>query len=841
MRLPEIWPALLLLATCIQCGGCDGILGDGEGAAVASDGPPAPDHDSQNRDDLDEWVVHVPKGHEAARQFALEHDLELLAEVVPGSNEFHVSAAAAAAKNGRNHLDRDKRSVNIHRNHHHRDEHRSSDELPEPTMADPHYIEKRILRHKDVHWAERQAAKRRTKRDNSDYQLIDQLSFSDPFWHKMWYINRPNDFNMNVEEAWRLGVSGRGVSVTILDDGVEKGHPDLIDNYDPLASTDINDNDSDPQPRYDFSDSNRHGTRCAGQVAAASNNSLCAVGIAYNAGIGGIRMLDGQVSDAVEARSLSFNPDHVDIYSSSWGPNDDGKTVDGPGRLATRAFINGITRGRDGKGSIFVWASGNGGRYKDNCNCDGYATSIYTITVSSTSESGNIPWYSEACSSTLATTYSSGTTAEKQIVTTDLHDACTVRHTGTSASAPMAAAIIALTLEANPGLSWRDVQHIVVKTARPLNLKAPDWSSNALGRKISHSFGYGLMDTGAMVKAAKTWNNVPKQEKCEVHTPYYYKIIPAMGYTTIALQVNECTGIKSLEHVVAKIHVSAGKKRGDLKIILTSPSGTRSVLLDNRPHDYTSSAFVDWPFMSVHSWGEDPTGTWKLEIHNNAYTKWQSDAKFYRMALVLYGIKFDPNTEEYRQRQRELRRLREERERQEALSNLGLGPGGGPLRRRAGLWPLNSNATGAVSNSNPKKFDFDSLRPRINDINAAAAASSNFGKGQQPKQQQQLQSGCISKTLECTQNVEQCRTFTHRMVALLFCKCSQICSEIAATVEAGTAAAAFNLQCSFVRRRRPQESDDSDREAEVRKKEVTVIPGKSPPVYCSFIPFFSYI
>ena len=50
-------------------------------------------------------------------------------------------------------------------------------------------------------------------------------------------------------------------------------------------------------------------------------------------------------------------------YPSSWGPNDDGKTVDGPGKLAFRAFKNGITRGREGKGSIFVWASGNGGRY----------------------------------------------------------------------------------------------------------------------------------------------------------------------------------------------------------------------------------------------------------------------------------------------------------------------------------------------------------------------------------------------------------------------------------------------------------------------------------------------
>ena len=53
------------------------------------------------------------------------------------------------------------------------------------------------------------------------------------------------------------------------------------------------------------------------QVAASPNNSLCAVGIAYNAQIGGIRMLDGQVSDAVEARSLSYSPDHIDIYSRS--------------------------------------------------------------------------------------------------------------------------------------------------------------------------------------------------------------------------------------------------------------------------------------------------------------------------------------------------------------------------------------------------------------------------------------------------------------------------------------------------------------------------------------------
>jgi len=50
----------------------------------------------------------------------------------------------------------------------------------------------------------------------------------------------------------------------------------------------VNNHDEDPMPRYDLIDSNRHGTRCAGEVAAEGNNSICAVGVAFDAGIGGI-------------------------------------------------------------------------------------------------------------------------------------------------------------------------------------------------------------------------------------------------------------------------------------------------------------------------------------------------------------------------------------------------------------------------------------------------------------------------------------------------------------------------------------------------------------------------
>jgi len=67
---------------------------------------------------------------------------------------------------------------------------------------------------------------------------------------------------------------------------------------------------------------------------------ICAVSVCLCAGV---RMLDGDVTDAVEAKSLSLNPQHIHIYSASWGPDDDGQTVDGPGPLARKAFHDGVT------------------------------------------------------------------------------------------------------------------------------------------------------------------------------------------------------------------------------------------------------------------------------------------------------------------------------------------------------------------------------------------------------------------------------------------------------------------------------------------------------------------
>uniref|UniRef100_A0AAR2KMS0 P/Homo B domain-containing protein n=1 Tax=Pygocentrus nattereri TaxID=42514 RepID=A0AAR2KMS0_PYGNA len=445
-----------------------------------------------------------------------------------------------------------------------------------------------------------------------------------------------NHRDLNVKEAWGQGVTGQGVVVSILDDGIEKNHPDLERNYDPDASYDVNDGDPDPQPRYTQLNDNRHGTRCAGEVAAIANNDICGVGVAYNAKIGGVRMLDGEVTDVVEAQSLSLNPQHIDIYSASWGPEDDGKTVDGPAKLAKEAFLRGVTEGRGGLGSIFVWASGNGGREKDSCNCDGYTNSIYTLSISSSTQYGSVPWYSEACSSTLATTYSSGGLNEKQIITTDLRQKCTDSHTGTSASAPLAAGIIALALEANKNLTWRDMQHLVVRTSNPAHLITNDWKTNGVGRKVSHSYGYGLLDAAAIVSLAKNWTNVGPQQKCVLSLVSEPRNIG--NHLVISKSVDACAGkpnfVSSLEHAQARLTLSYNR-RGNLAIYLISPQGTRSTLLAQRPHDYSSEGFNDWAFMTTHSWDEDPRGEWTLEIENVAGA---SDyGTLTQFTLVLYG------------------------------------------------------------------------------------------------------------------------------------------------------------------------------------------------------------
>uniref|UniRef100_A0A8C2BML1 Neuroendocrine convertase 1 n=1 Tax=Cyprinus carpio TaxID=7962 RepID=A0A8C2BML1_CYPCA len=454
--------------------------------------------------------------------------------------------------------------------------------------------------------------------------------------------------DLHVIPVWKKGITGKGVVITVLDDGLEWNHTDIYPNYDPAASYDFNANDPDPFPRYDSTNENKHGTRCAGEIAMQADNNKCGVGVAYNSKVGGIRMLDGIVTDAIEASSIGFNPDHVDIYSASWGPNDDGKTVEGPGRLAQKAFEYGIQKGRGGKGSIFVWASGNGGRQGDNCDCDGYTDSLYTISISSASQQGLSPWYAEKCSSTLATAYSSGDYTDQRITSADLHNECTETHTGTSASAPLAAGIFALALEQNPDLTWRDLQHLVVWTSEfdPL-ANNPGWKRNGAGLMVNSRFGFGLLNAKALVDLAdpKIWKHVPEKKQCIVRDETFQpRPLKAAGEISIEIPTKACAGqvnsIVSLEHVQVEVSIEY-TRRGDLHITLTSPSGTTTVLLAERERDTSANGFRNWAFMSVHTWGENPTGTWTLKITDTS-GRMENEGQIINWKLILHGTSEKP-------------------------------------------------------------------------------------------------------------------------------------------------------------------------------------------------------
>jgi kexin len=433
--------------------------------------------------------------------------------------------------------------------------------------------------------------------------VMQQLGISDPIFNEQWHLFNPVQLghDVNVTDVWLSGVTGKNATVAMVDDGLDMHSGDLKANYYPQGSWNFNNHDDDPRPR--LSD-DKHGTRCAGEVSAAKND-VCGVGVAYDSKISGIRILSGLISDADEAIAMNYDYQHNDIYSCSWGPPDDGRTMDAPGILIKRAMLNGIQNGRGARGSIFVFASGNGAASDDNCNFDGYTNSIYSITVGAIDRKGQHPYYSEKCSAQLVVTYSSG--SGDAIHTTDVgENACYNGHGGTSAAAPLAAGIFALALEVRPDLSWRDMQYIALESAVPVDLDTGEWQTTTMGKKFSHTFGYGKIDSWKLVEVAKTWKNVKPQAWYFSPWIHVNHGIPQgdQGLKStfeVTEDMLKQANLETLEHVTVTMNVEH-KRRGDLSVELISPDGITSHIATARKLDASTDGYNDWTFMSVAHW-----------------------------------------------------------------------------------------------------------------------------------------------------------------------------------------------------------------------------------------------
>ncbi|KAI9007726.1 peptidase S8/S53 domain-containing protein [Hyaloraphidium curvatum] len=498
-------------------------------------------------------------------------------------------------------------------------------------------VDAELADHSAVWWREEQKTQKRATREAPH--------FEDPLFGDQWHLVNVGKFgadlagnDINVMPVWAAGVNGTGVTVSVVDDGVDFRHPDIAPNWSPESSWDFTRKNNEPLPG---SNEDTHGTRCAGQIAAVPNN-VCGVGVAFGAKVAGERVIANATTDALEATAFNYKFQINDIFSSSWGPEDNGATVDGPGFLTQQALINGVTKGRKGLGSIFVFASGNGGQLQDNCNFDGYANSPYTISIGAITPSGTMPPYGEICAAHLAVTYSGD--SRSMITTTDLNGSCTNKHSGTSAAAPMAAGIIALLLSARPDLGWRDVQYLMVQTAKVTDSKDADWSLNGAGYHVNHKYGFGNLDASALVNASAAHKLVPSPALTASLQVYAGLSIPVKSYDdylehTLEVASGDVGQLLTLEYVLATVRIAHNERRF-LTIRLISPAGTVSMLATERTNDVSTDGFMPWTFSTVRCWGESPLGTWKLQVADSRWSLPQGPIPPTPGTLLSWGLTF---------------------------------------------------------------------------------------------------------------------------------------------------------------------------------------------------------
>ena len=445
---------------------------------------------------------------------------------------------------------------------------------------------------------------------------------NDPYFDDQWHLyNSGQTSGVAGEDANVMGVwdsfNGSGVVISVIDDGVEHSHPDLSDNYVSVHSYDWCGDDSDPNPNS----SDGHGTAVAGVAAGTGNNSIGVTGAAFGASIAGHRLIACGFSDSTGADALSYHNGGIDIYSNSWGPFDSGNILDGPGPITIAAIEDSIYNGRSGLGNIYTWAAGNGLDADDNSNYDGYSNSRYSIAVAAITHYGEQSWYSEPGANILVTAHSNGGSPSYEgITTTDItgtggYDGGDVTHDfgGTSSATPLVSGVIALVLEANPDLTWRDVQNILVHSSRKNDANDSSWNVNGAGHDVSHKFGFGAVDAGAAVSLALNWSSsgVETNASFGPYTPNLDIDNGPSTWTEFNLSVPVDLRLESVDIFVDITHDA----RGELDIVLQSPSGHESWLAEE--HTDNNADYSNWRFGTVQHWDESSQGDWTLKVRDS--------------------------------------------------------------------------------------------------------------------------------------------------------------------------------------------------------------------------------
>lgn len=435
--------------------------------------------------------------------------------------------------------------------------------------------------------------------------------------------------------------------------------------------------------------------------------------------------------DTQEYTALTAHNQQIDVYNNSWGLIPDNPPTGANQQLQGGLFGNdsyttqdgvsamqqsdaGITPtgakvepGRNGLGNIYVFAAGNanlsslaaqtfGPQYAKytvgNSNDEAETASRFAVVVAALDQSGNQAIYSDPGASILVSAPGGldgyGATDENGIPTSSVirvadptqpsgykyqatyTDNGTYGMNGTSAATPGVSGVIALMLQANPNLSWRDVQQILAESATendPTDQGQNDpssqgWSGNGYGYTsdgaivpvdssgnyigstplpagvtvkpfhVNDKYGFGEVNAGAAVDLAKTWTPLQPETSVTSGVVNVNQPLPNGVATGVSIPVT-FTGGLHVEHVEVDLNTT-GKERGDIQVTLTSPNGTTSVLQAARDFrangvQFTTDAtvtsansntatantdYTDWAMSSVRDWGESSAGTWTVTV-----------------------------------------------------------------------------------------------------------------------------------------------------------------------------------------------------------------------------------
>jgi len=453
-------------------------------------------------------------------------------------------------------------------------------------------------------------------------------------WHLKNTINAGRD--ARVEGAWSAGWTGSGVTIGIVDDGLQRTHADLLANYSAALSYDFGGNDPDPSPAYA---DDWHGTSVAGVAAARGGNGIGVTGAAPLATLAGLRVdfavgTTAMFIDATKYLSSGTNTS-IKVKNHSYGYRSP-YVVD---TAESAAFTTSAAAG-----TVHLVSAGNDrGDVGQDANKKMMQANPSVICVAAMGSDGTWSNYSNFGANVFVTAPSSsnkGTNNATGVTTTDVTGTngyntaddtfpdtnYTSRFGGTSSSAPLVSGVMALVKEAQPALDARFAKHLLARTSDVVDAgdatvegggdgasAGSAWKTNAAGFTFNMNYGFGLVDATDLVQQSQLYSGVTALQTFSTGAVAVNAPIPdnsLVGVTRTA----EVTGLtRPLEEVLVSLNATH-TYRGDLEAYLTSPQGTTSRLMLWELYD--SSSNLDWTFTSNAFWGESGVGTWSLNLRD---------------------------------------------------------------------------------------------------------------------------------------------------------------------------------------------------------------------------------